>query len=156
MSKQYELTLKFLDIRLEENQVGLLPKARTGCFLQYDGNFVDVIMIKEGAQMVKPDTVSLALTDSTDPSKDDPELVFILKDIQNDDPYVGSISMLRSMVLDGQLNHPYQMWFTLFDSQSDDEYDGAMGLTDDEDPRVLMELTLNEKVEAKPVPEVKN
>jgi hypothetical protein len=43
------------------------------------------------------------------------------------------------------------MWFTLFDSQSDDEYDGAMGMTDDEDPRILMELTLQEKVkEASP------
>ena len=106
MSK-YELKLRFLDIRLEDDQVGLLPKARTGCFLQYDGNFVDVIMIKEGAQMVKPDTVTIPLADSTDPAKKDPELVFILKDIQNDDPYVGSISILRSVICEGQLNQAY-------------------------------------------------
>lgn len=43
------------------------------------------------------------------------------------------------------------MWFTLFDSQSDDEYDGAMGLTDDEDPRILVEITLLEKMAAPPV-----
>ena len=72
--------------------------------------------------------------------------VFIVKDIQNDDPYVGSISITRSTLIEGEVGKPYQMWFTLFDSQSDDEYDGAMGLTDDEDPRILMELTVLEKV----------
>ena len=96
--------------------------------------------------MVKPDTYTLDLGDSTDPSKSDPELVFIVKDIQNDDPYVGSISITRSTLIEGEQGRPYQMWFTLFDSQSDDEYDGAMGLTDDEDPRILMELTVFEKV----------
>ena len=34
------------------------------------------------------------------------------------------------------------MWITLFDDQGDDEYDGALGLDDDEDPRVQFEFTL--------------
>ena len=99
--------------------------------------------------MVKPDTYVLHLEDSTEtdmPNKADPELVFIVKDIQHDDPYVGSISITRNTIIEGEMGRPYQMWFTLFDSQSDDEYDGAMGLTDDEDPRILIELTVNEKV----------
>ena len=32
------------------------------------------------------------------------------------------------------------MWITLFDDQGDDEYDGAMGLDDDEEPRVLVDI----------------
>ena len=34
------------------------------------------------------------------------------------------------------------MWITLFDDQGDDEYDGAMGLDDDEEPRVLVDIRL--------------
>jgi hypothetical protein len=34
------------------------------------------------------------------------------------------------------------MWITLFDDQGDDEYDGAMGLNDDEDPRILVEFCI--------------
>lgn len=36
------------------------------------------------------------------------------------------------------------MWITLFDDQADDEYDGAMGLNDDEEPRILVEMVVNE------------
>jgi len=38
----------------------------------------------------------------------------------------------------------YSMWITLFDDQNDDEYDGAMGINDDEDPRVLVEMQVTE------------
>jgi hypothetical protein len=36
------------------------------------------------------------------------------------------------------------MWITLFDDQADDEYDGAMGLNDDEEPRILVEMVVKE------------
>jgi hypothetical protein len=42
------------------------------------------------------------------------------------------------------------MWITLFDDYGDDEYDGAMGLNDDEDPRVLMEFTITAPVVPQP------
>jgi len=32
----------------------------------------------------------------------------------------------------------------LFDDQGDDEYDGAMGLNDDEEPRIQVEFTITE------------
>ena len=35
----------------------------------------------------------------------------------------------------------YQQWVTLFEYADDDEYDGAMGLNDEEDPKVLLHLT---------------
>jgi hypothetical protein len=75
----------------------------------------------------------------------------ILKDIQNDEPYVGSVSIARSIFLEGKINQTHKMWITLFDDQGDDEYDGAMGLNDDEDPRVLMEFTVTPVVVPPPV-----
>ena len=59
---------------------------------------------------------------------------------------MGSVSIARSIFLEGALNTPHKMWITLFDDQGDDEYDGAMGLNDDEDPRVLMEFTITAPV----------
>ena len=63
---------------------------------------------------------------------------------------MGSVSIARSIFLEGALNTPHKMWITLFDDQGDDEYDGAMGLNDDEDPRVLMEFTITAPVVVAP------
>ena len=41
---------------------------------------------------------------------------------------VGSVSIARSILLDGIINKTYEMWITLFDDLSDDEYDGALGV----------------------------
>jgi len=63
--------------------------------------------------MVKPDTQTVTLAEI--PNEEDPKVVLIIKDIQDDEPYVGSISIVRSIFLEGQLNTPYKMWITLFD-----------------------------------------
>ena len=97
--------------------------------------------------MIKSDIVTFPMADSA--KEEDPRIVFIIKDIQDDEPYVGSVSIVRSIFLEGALNNPYKMWVTLFDDQNDDEYDGAMGLQDDEDPRVLLEFTILPPVEEK-------
>lgn len=55
-------------------------------------------------------------------------------------------------MLEGQLNKKYTQWITLFDDQGDDEYDGALGLNDDEEPRVLFEFTLSEEVDSEQLP----
>ena len=47
-------------------------------------------------------------------------------------------------MLEGKLNVTHKMWVTLFDDQGDDEYDGALGLDDDEDPRVQLEFTVTQ------------
>ena len=90
--------------------------------MQYDNQFIDVLMIKEGAHMVKSDELTVTLADSKETS--DPSLVLLVKDIQKDEPYVGSVSIFRSILLEGVLNKTYEMWITLFDDQGDDEYDG--------------------------------
>lgn len=42
------------------------------------------------------------------------------------------------------------MWITLFDDQGDDDYDGALGLHDDEEPRILVEFTVTKAVVTPP------
>jgi hypothetical protein len=144
----YNLNCRILDVVLEDNMEGELPTARIGCFVQYNGTFVDVVMIQEGAQTIKPDNINFKLEDEA--NDQDPKVVLIIKDIQNDEPYVGSVSIARSIFLEGAINTPHKMWITLFDDQGDDEYDGAMGLDDDEDPRVLMEFTITAPVVVPP------
>lgn len=53
MSTQYTLTIKFKDIVHEEDMVGQLSNERTGCFVQYNNQFVDVLTLKDGAQLSK-------------------------------------------------------------------------------------------------------
>ena len=109
----YQLHARILDVVLEDDMEGQLPTARIGCFVQYKGTFVDVIMIQEGVQMIKPDNLTFKLDD--DPNDQDPKVVFIIKDIQNDEPYVGSVSIPRSIFVEGGVNNTFKMWITLFD-----------------------------------------
>lgn len=46
---QYQVSYRLVDAVLEEEQVEELPHSRLGCFLQYDGKFIDALMIKDGA-----------------------------------------------------------------------------------------------------------
>ncbi len=41
----------------------------------------------------------------------------------------------------------YQQWITLFEHLDDDEYDGSMGLQDDEDPRILVHFSLQQSAQ---------
>lgn len=140
------LNVRVLDTVLEEDVD--LPLTRTGFFVQYDGKYVDALMIRGGGQMLKSDNTNLILKDSLTDS--DPKFVIIVKDIQNDDPYIGSVSIARSIFAEGDLGKTYKMWITLFDDQGDDEYDGAMGLQDDEEPRILVEFTCTKAPENPP------
>jgi len=111
-------------------------------------------MIKGAGQAVKPDNLTVTLNDSHDGGE--PKLVAIVKDIQDDDPYAGSVSIARNIFLEGLLpgdnqavhkvllGHKYTQWITLFDDQADDDYDGALGLEDEEEPRIQFEFVLNE------------
>ena len=44
---------------------------------------------------------------------------------------IGSVSIPQFIVLNGGLN-TYNQWITLFEHEEDDEYDGEMGVNDDE------------------------
>ena len=94
--------------------------------------------------MVKNDCTTVVLEDC--PTDSDPSLVFMVRDVSVSDPRVGSVSIPRSILLDGELNFTYSMWITLFDDPNDDLYDGAMGINDDEDPRILLDIKISEVV----------
>ena len=147
------VNVKVLDIELDEDTDDL-PTQRTGFFIQYDGKYVDALMIRGLGQMLKPDNTNLMLKDSATDA--DPKFVIIVKDIQNDDPYVGSVSIARSIFLEGDLGRSYKMWITLFDDQGDDDYDGAMGLNDDEEPRILVQFTVTRAAENPPAPNLRS
>ena len=57
-----------------------LPNHRLGCFLQYQGKFVDAIMIQEGSQRLKADKVTFNLDEQAE-GEEEPNLVIICKDI---------------------------------------------------------------------------
>ena len=94
-----KIRVKLIDVDLEDEMLQALPRDRLGCFVQYDNQFVDVLMIKDGAHMIKPDELILTMNDSKETS--DPSLVFLVKDIQKDEPYVGSVSIFRSIITEG-------------------------------------------------------
>jgi len=73
-----------------------LPKARLGCFVYYpdSNNLIDTIMIREGAHQVKPDTVTIPLDHYAD---DAAKLVIICKDIAENEPYAGSLSIPQAV-----------------------------------------------------------
>lgn len=48
---------------------------------------------------------------------------------------VGSVSIPQQIIFNGG-EGAYTQWITLFEHEDDDEYDGEMGLDDDEDPRI--------------------
>ena len=45
---QYQINVAVLDAILEEEMVQEMPNSRLGCFLQYNDQFLDAIMIKGG------------------------------------------------------------------------------------------------------------
>lgn len=51
----YQLSIRLLGAVLEEDMVHELPTSRLGCFVSYNGELKDALMIKEGAHTVKSD-----------------------------------------------------------------------------------------------------
>ncbi len=58
---------------------------------------------------------------------------------------MGSVSFRPQLILDGGAA-VHRMWVTLFEHEDDDEYDGMMGLHDEEEPCVLMEFEVAQEL----------
>ena len=54
---------------------------------------------------------------------------------------IGSVSIPQYIILNGGLNS-YTQWITLFEHEEDDEYDGEMGINDDEEPRLQVKFSI--------------
>jgi hypothetical protein len=68
------------------------------------------------------------------------KISIVTKSLGTGETNIGSISIPQYIVLNGGLAS-YTQWITLFEHQDDDEYDGQMGLNDDEDPRICINFT---------------
>jgi hypothetical protein len=55
------------------------------------------------------------------------------------DVNIGSVSIPQFIVINGGLG-TFQQWITLFENNDDDEYDGEMGLNDDEAPMIQVKF----------------
>ena len=54
---------------------------------------------------------------------------------------MGSVSIPQHIILNGGVGS-FTQWITLFEHHDDDEYDGMMGIQDEEEPRVLINFTI--------------
>jgi hypothetical protein len=54
---------------------------------------------------------------------------------------IGSVSIPQFIILNGGLN-TYVQWITLFEHEEDDEYDGEMGVNDDEEPMLQIQFQI--------------
>ena len=62
---------------------------------------------------------------------------------------LGSVSIPQQIIYNGGLA-TYIQWITLFEHSDDDEYDGEMGIDDDEDPRIKIRFTTAKNDKLKP------
>ena len=72
----------------------------------------------------------------------------VAKTLGSDSTIIGSISIPQYIILNGGIN-TYQQWITLFEHEDDDEYDGQMGINDDEEPRILVSFSTKQQAPAK-------
>ena len=63
------------------------------------------------------------------------------KALGEDEFHIGSITIPLAIIIEAGIGS-YKNWITLFDHIDDDEYDGQLGINDDEDPRILVNFDL--------------
>jgi len=75
------------------------------------------------------------------------EKILIVTKTIGDEYNVGSVSIPQHIVLNGGLNS-YTQWITLFEHRDDDEYDGMMGVMDEETPKILVNFVIGSDAQA--------
>jgi uncharacterized coiled-coil protein SlyX len=131
------------DIELERSQyVGRTSTPEIGAYVSVGNKFVDVVKLSDPESKA-----AIPLTNRSD------KVQLILKFMDKDEVKIGSISIPVELFMPINENQSYSQWVTLFDYLEDDEYDGDVGVDDEEKPRVLIEYVLN-PVEAARTPQV--
>ena len=64
---------------------------------------------------------------------------FKVNAIGQSDVNIGSVSIPKLIIMNGGL-FTYVQWITLFELEDDDEYDGEMGLNDEEEPMLQIKF----------------
>jgi hypothetical protein len=78
------------------------------------------------------------------------KIVIITKTLGQDEEQVGSVSIPQHIVQNGGVGS-FTQWITLFEHHDDDEYDGMMGVQDEEEPRVQVNFVIGKNATATPV-----
>ncbi len=113
-----------------------VKKENLGFYVFLGLNLLDVLMLPKSGP-TNPVKIPLSTLISSDMVR------IVTKTLGVDEQIVGSISIPQYIILQGGLAS-YTQWITLFEHQDDDEYDGQMGLNDDEEPKVLVNFNITQ------------
>jgi hypothetical protein len=118
-----------------------INKEHLGFYIFLGPNLLDVLTLPKSGP-TNPVKIPLSTLISTDMVK------IVAKTLGVDEVIVGSISVPQYIILNGGLNS-YNQWITLFEHGDDDEYDGQMGINDEEEPKILFNFNITQSPAAK-------
>ena len=131
----YHVKVSVLDAVLEEEQAHIKLQD-LGVYVYLGSKLLEILTIG-------PNNNEAKVPLSTQISED--KITMVAKTLGADEIHVGSVSIPQYIVLNGGLN-TYSQWITLFEHQDDDEYDGQMGVNDDEEPRLHFKFCIAQDV----------
>ena len=133
MEIEYHVNIRIQDCCLEPGEMDHIQKSDLGFYIYIGHKLLDVLVLTPGS-MSNPVKVPLSSTISA-------EKILIVTKTIGDEFNVGSVSIPQHIVLNGGLNS-YTQWITMFEHRDDDEYDGQMGIHDEEDPKILVNFVI--------------
>lgn len=119
-----------------EERMKQIKKADLGFYIYLGKKLLDVLVLP-----AKGSTNPVKIPLSAQISQD--MITIVTKTMGINEMIVGSISIPQYIILNGGLGS-YTQWITLFEHQDDDEYDGQMGLDDDEEPRIRINFVTSQ------------
>ena len=139
MCAAYHVKITVMDLKLEDNQIhipmaDITTELRLGTRSMHTCNMATA---KDGTPVATPVPLSSQISNE--------RITFVCK-AKGLAENIGSVSIPQFIILNGGLN-TYEQWITLFEHEEDDEYDGEMGLNDDEEPmlQIKFEICQDEK-----------
>jgi hypothetical protein len=119
-------------------------KQDIGFYISLGANLLDVVTLPIAGPS-NPVKIPLSTLISTDMVK------IVAKTMGANEQILGSISIPQFIIMNGGIASHTQ-WITLFEHQDDDEYDGQMGLNDEEEPMILVNFVVSENAVKKDKP----
>ena len=120
------LTFGVTDIQHEDVQRNYRAvRIEIGAYISVGNKFMDVVVLSD-----KDSKVQIPLSNPRE------NIQVIIKNMDRNEKKLGSLSIPVEKFLELPQNASYSHWVTLFDYLEDDEYDGDLGVDDEENPRV--------------------
>ena len=137
LNRNYSVKIQLLDIELDEEFAHVNPQ-KTEVFFGLDKQVFQSIPFNS-----KNKETLLPLSGGSE------RVVIELKTLDRDHDLIGTIGIPQDIIFAGG-EQLYEQWITLFDHPDDNEYDGEMGLNDEECPRLLIQFKLVSELQKKP------